>query len=238
VILLEALDFQARVATVQVADVDRAATERVAEISPRAERSAAALGDIEIAASALAQLGMESVVVVRAGRREQRALQSLVPGASGGPSVQVEAPHFQHRGRLDGDAVVYTSRFEHRRENLAWMALYTHALLATCNSGPGQRLRLVLYELFANILEHGQPRRAGATIAFELRFEPGTISGWIEDGCEPFDPTSHPLPVLAAHAGSRAARGYGLHIVRRCLGSLRHRQLASGNRLEFRMETV
>jgi anti-sigma regulatory factor (Ser/Thr protein kinase) len=155
------------------------------------------------------------------------------------PSTNVERRRaIVHRLELEDGKPTYVARFPHQLESLETIALYSGVALSTFGplTGPLHFVRLALYELCANAIEHGRPLAAGTEIELGLGFENGRVSGWIRDRCEEFDPSANPLPALAKHAAEGARRGYGLHMVHRILTTVTHDFDGTGNRLAFRKE--
>lgn len=143
-----------------------------------------------------------------------------------------------HRLELNDGNPTYVAHFPHRLESLETIALYSGIALSTFGplTGPLHFVRLALYELCANAVEHGQPLTTGIEIELGLGFEIGHVSGWIRDYCAEFNPSANPLPALAEHVAEGARRGYGLHMVHRILTTLAHDFDGTGNRLTFRKE--
>jgi anti-sigma regulatory factor (Ser/Thr protein kinase) len=95
------------------------------------------------------------------------------------------------------------------------------------------QLRLAIYEICANITEHGCPSGQRAEIGIHLRFAEGAIQGWIQDCCEYFDTAEVPLVSLPERAAARNRRGYGISVIRQLLDSFEHEFNEMGNRLTF-----
>jgi anti-sigma regulatory factor (Ser/Thr protein kinase) len=98
------------------------------------------------------------------------------------------------------------------------------------------KVRLGLYEILANVLEHGRMLRPGASLEVGLALEPDAVRGWIRDECARFDPRAWPSVPVADLVSGRSTRGYGIHLVRQILGTLEHRFDGNGNTLTFRKE--
>jgi anti-sigma regulatory factor (Ser/Thr protein kinase) len=227
-IVLEKLDVRAREATLRLG------------------AGADAPGAIDRTRGWLEQLGIEAIAVaspdgrrVLAPRPVAGPRQALWDPSVAAPAATLVAAPLVHRCQLDTDITTYMARFEHKRQSLETISAYVNALLATYEpQGVAlHHLHLALYEICANTLEHGRPRRAHARLDLELRFEPESISGWIRDDCQPFDPTSHPVRPMQEQLARSRGRGYGIHIIRRCLDAIVHRIEREGNHIEFRMET-
>jgi anti-sigma regulatory factor (Ser/Thr protein kinase) len=142
-----------------------------------------------------------------------------------------------HTLREVGGYPLYEIQLPHVDVSLRLVSIYTRLVLATF--GPQVRdlanLHLVLYELCANILEHGRPRHQDPKLQLAMQFRNGGIEGWIQDNCSNFDPFTAKLP---ARKNQAPHRGRGLHIVRRLLTSSGHEFNDKGNRLTFKMEVT
>jgi anti-sigma regulatory factor (Ser/Thr protein kinase) len=167
------------------------------------------------------------------------ATETRAPDPGPHPSTSGERRRtIVHRFELENGKPTYEARFPHQLESLETIALYSGVALSTFGplTGPLHFVRLALYELCANAIEHGRPFAPGVEIELGLSFDDGRVAGWIRDHCERFDPSANPLPTLAEHAAEGARRGYGLHMVHRILTTLTHDFDGTGNRLTFRKE--
>ena len=227
-IVLETLDVRAREATLRLGT------------GPDPQRA------VDRTRGWLEQLGIEAIAVatpegprVLAPRPATAPEPELWDPSAAAPAATLATAPLEHRCQLDRHITTYMARFEHKRQSLETISAYLNALLSTYEpQGVAlHHLHLALYELCANTLEHGRPRRAHARLEIELRFESASISGWIRDACQPFDPTSHPVRPMQEQLARPRARGYGIHIIRRCLDAIVHRFEREGNQIEFRMET-
>jgi anti-sigma regulatory factor (Ser/Thr protein kinase) len=156
------------------------------------------------------------------------------------PMTVEELPGLVHRYTGKGGAPSYEVTFEHRPESLRAISLYAGLVLeawvpaATANA----HLRLAIYELCANIIDHGTPRRPEPVLKIALRFDGRQVHGWIQDCCERFDPSTARVASLEELVAARSRRGYGIRIVRQLLDSYRHRFNETGNKLMFRKGVV
>jgi len=163
-------------------------------------------------------------------------LQILEHTASG------ENAELEHEWFLTEDGLVeYRARFPQERRAVASVNIYTAAALATY-MGRGRehlmQLRLAIYELCVNALEHGTPLSKDSQMLIALRFEEESISGWIQDACEAFDPLEQPLEELESLLLRRAARGYGLRMAIQLLDELSYEHNETGNLLRFSKRMV
>jgi anti-sigma regulatory factor (Ser/Thr protein kinase) len=157
------------------------------------------------------------------------------PGAT--HAAEVPPGLLQHRCRLAAAGrPLYTASFRHAMDGLRLLSPYTGLLLATFGPFPKSlmHLRVAIYELCVNTVEHGTPRRTPARLTLELRFEERAIAGTLHDECMPFDPRAAPVASFEDRLGARSARGYGIAMVHRLVDSLAHTAAAGGNRLDFR----
>jgi hypothetical protein len=95
-----------------------------------------------------------------------------------------------HRLDMDAGVPTYVARIPHRRDCLEAIATYTGIVLATHGPLRGSLnfFHLALYELIANILDHGRPMTTPCELELGLRLESDVVAGWLQDGCELFDP--------------------------------------------------
>lgn len=154
------------------------------------------------------------------------------------PVASLVAAGLTHRCRMHDGVPLYVGRVVHHRDSLEVISIYCDVLLSTLAARQSllSALRLALYEICANVLEHGRPLVADAGLEVALRCERSAVSGWIEDRCERFDPLAGPAVALPDRALQGHRRGYGISIIRSTLDSLSHRHDGAGNRLEFRKE--
>lgn len=152
---------------------------------------------------------------------EQRGLETLL---------------LDHQWCFEDNRLVYDARFSHEKAALPFMTAYFSLLLAAVGVRDAQILqfRLAMYELCANAVEHGIVLQTPPEIGIHLALTPGEVSGWIQDGCEHFDPTAQPVGSLRERAESRASRGYGIHMMHQLLEQFRHEFNTTGNRIHFR----
>jgi hypothetical protein len=93
------------------------------------------------------------------------------------------------------------------------------------------QLRIAIYDL----RQHHRARRAQrpARIDVHLQFLPEEIRGWVQDTCQPFDPSRIPETTIAERLEKRSTRGYGLTIMRLLLDTMEHEFNPTGNRITF-----
>jgi anti-sigma regulatory factor (Ser/Thr protein kinase) len=77
-----------------------------------------------------------------------------------------------------------------------------------------RRVRLVIEELFVNVVNYGFDDGGTHAITLDIRTEPGRATVVMEDDGRPFDPRSAPPPVLTGPLEQRQERGYGIYIVK------------------------
>ena len=141
--------------------------------------------------------------------------------------------------RIDADvAAEYVVRQPHAPGSLRPVSSFVALALATHLQSNSEllKVRLGLYEILVNVLEHGRPLRPGAALEVALVLEPGAVRGWIRDECSCFDPRQWPSVPVADLVSGRSTRGYGIHLVRQILGTLEHEFDGNGNTLTFRKE--
>ena len=141
-----------------------------------------------------------------------------------------------HRWTLEEGCAVYDARFSHESFSLPLISAYVTMLLASIGANESQimQLRLAVYEISANIIEHGIVRRNPAEIGIHIALMPGEVRGWIQDSCEHFNPLSKPAGSVKEHMTTRASRGYGIHMMRQLLQELDHQFNSTGNRTLFK----
>lgn len=141
----------------------------------------------------------------------------------------------KHRWIVYDDCMHYELTFPHRKESGNLVAMYSAIALATggpVDDGVLMQLRLAIYELCLNVLEHGRRREEPGEVRLGLRFEDQAIRGWIEDRCEPFNPLDA-KDSWGQRVAMRARRGYGIMIVRRLMDELSYEYTGHGNRISF-----
>jgi anti-sigma regulatory factor (Ser/Thr protein kinase) len=155
-------------------------------------------------------------------------------GATGVAEETEDGPP-RHRWLQEGAILAYETTFEHAPSSRDLVAVYTPLMLATF--GPQEadlmKLRVSIYEMCANLVEHGRPRRAPAVFTLGLRFLPGRIEGFLQDGCERFNPAEQPGGSVVQRAARRQPRGYGIAMFLQLLDRFEHEYTAAGNRLLF-----
>lgn len=112
----------------------------------------------------------------------------------------------------------------------------THVLeLAEADARRRMEMRVAIYELCRNVLDHGRPLTDHAEVELELHLDKDGVGGWLRDECEFFDISRHPARDIQALAADKAPRGYGLTLVRRIVTLESHEYLSGGNRISFRI---
>jgi len=151
-------------------------------------------------------------------------------------SKELDAVLYGHQGSVRGDHIDYEAHFAHQRMSPPLIASYVSLLLATIGTHESQILqfRLAMYEMCANVVEHGTLQQSPAEIGIHLALTPGEVHGWIQDGCDYFDLSAQPTGNIREHAETRAARGYGIHMMHQLLESIDHEFNTTGNRIHFR----
>jgi anti-sigma regulatory factor (Ser/Thr protein kinase) len=97
------------------------------------------------------------------------------------------------------------------------------------------RLRLVVEELVANLVEHAAWPAGLVPARLEVTWRPGDLAAALEDASLPFDPTAGREVAPPRLDGGRVG-GLGLELVRKMTTELRHlRPEGGGNRVEFRL---
>lgn len=167
-----------------------------------------------------------------AGWRRQRAAGDDPPA----PADPVRSYLLQHRCTLAAGLPVYAGSFHHEAGCLPQLSRYAALLLATygVQTTHLMQLRLALYEICANVVEHGLRSQRHGRIDLHLGFLANGIEGEVRDRCERFDPSEvlvSPMPVSLA---ARKPRGYGIRIIRQLLDDLGHEYDETGNRITFR----
>lgn len=159
------------------------------------------------------------------------------PAARGG-ALAVQAAGNRQALQLVCGRPRYEIEVAHAEASLRALSTYIGVVLAT--HGPAlhdlTHLRLVLYELAANVLEHGRPLGTDTVLQLGLLLGEHRIEGWLQDRCRPFDPFTAALSPIVDPVLHRRRRGYGLHIVRYFLTSFGHEYNDTGNRLTFSKE--
>jgi anti-sigma regulatory factor (Ser/Thr protein kinase) len=151
-------------------------------------------------------------------------------------AIGLEEVLLEHLATVEEGRLVYDARFSHEKAALPFMTAWMSILLAAAGFRETHILqsRLALYELSANAVEHGVVLQTPPEIGIHLALTPGELSGWIQDGCEHFDPTAQPAGSIRQRAESRATRGYGIHMMHQLLEQFRHEFNTTGNRIHFR----
>ena len=175
--------------------------------------------------------------------RRQRPLRAeTAEGKTNNPPLITAQPNTQassllgHRWTLEQGCAVYDARFSHESYSLPLISAYVTMLLASMGASESQimQFRLAVYEICANIVEHGVVRQQPTEIGIHLALMPGEVRGWIQDSCERFDPLSKPTGSVKEHMATRASRGYGIHMMRQLLQELDHEFNSTGNRTLFK----
>jgi anti-sigma regulatory factor (Ser/Thr protein kinase) len=141
----------------------------------------------------------------------------------------------RHHWLLTAEGLRYETVFVHSSASAELVGLWMALALVTF--GPQEdgllQLRTCIYEICANIFEHGRPLSETGTVTVTLQFLPNRVEGSVQDGCEPFDSSRQPLQSVLERAGARHRRGYGMHMMQRMLDRLEHEYNHAGNRLVF-----
>ncbi len=152
-------------------------------------------------------------------------------GAIQGTSVGLD-----HRWICYDDGLQYELGLPHRLDSGPLIATYSALALATYGrhgNGPLTQMRLAIYELCMNVLEHGRTRRGGARLRLSLLLSSWGLRGCVEDECEPFNPLSQPNHGLDTRFAMRAPRGYGIMIVQKLMDEVLYEYTGLGNRITF-----
>ena len=152
------------------------------------------------------------------------------------PLAEAARAHLMHhRWSLVDGLPVYDGRFRNAPDCLPLLSRYAGLLLATYGEQRKHlvQLRIAIYEICANIIEHGLRSRAPARIDVHLQFFPREIRGWVQDTCQPFDPSRMPETAIAERLEKRSKRGYGITIMRLLLDTMQHEFNPMGNRITF-----
>jgi anti-sigma regulatory factor (Ser/Thr protein kinase) len=142
----------------------------------------------------------------------------------------------KHRWIAYEDSIDYEVSFPHRKESGALVALYSALALATYGTVDESillQLRLAIYELCLNALEHGRLKETPGEIRLGLSLAQHAIRGWVEDCCEPFNPLQRARESWGQRVAMRARRGYGIMIVIRLMDELEYEYTGRGNRISF-----
>jgi anti-sigma regulatory factor (Ser/Thr protein kinase) len=250
VIVLEKLDIQARCAELRAisgtrghalhvvgrlqSSLDRLGIERVGLVLTSGQRLDIGPAGAPAAPAAVSGAAPRPVAAASSAPGEENGHPSM-----GGRSLTTAAlrgsAEITHRLEMNAGVPTYVASIPHRRDCLEAIATYTGIVLATHGPlrGPLSFFQLALYELIANILDHGRPLETPCELELGLRLESDVVAGWIQDRCQIFDPRSVSLPSLTQHLANRPRRGYGLHMVFNILDSLSHDFDGTGNRLAF-----
>lgn len=148
----------------------------------------------------------------------------------------LDAVLHEHRWSVQEDSMVYDAQFLHDPLTPPLIAAYVSLLLTAIGTRESQVLqfRLAMYEICANVIEHGRVRLSPAEIAIHLSLTPGEVNGWIQDSCEHFDLSAQPAGSIRERAETRASRGYGIHMMHQLLQGIHHEFNSTGNRIHFR----
>lgn len=141
----------------------------------------------------------------------------------------------RHSWELQDGLPVYDGSFHNSPDCLPQLSRYAGLLLATYGEQRKHlvQLRIAIYEICANIIEHGLRSRGPARIDVHLQFLPEEIRGWVQDTCQPFDPSRIPETTIAQRLEKRSTRGYGITIMRLLLDTMKHEFNPTGNRITF-----
>ena len=251
-IVLEKLDFQARSAELRALSGTRGhALHVIGRLQPALERLGIERVGLVLTSGQRFDLGRPVASAAPApGAAPGPAPRAIPPamsapkGGNGDASMREPAAatamlrgsaEIVHRLEMNGGVPTYIARIPHRRDCLEAIATYSGIVLATHGPLRGSLsfFQLALYELIANVLDHGRPLTTPCDLELGLRLESDVVTGWLQDHCELFDPRSVSLTPLTQHLVNRPRRGYGLHMVFNILDSLSHDFDGTGNRLAF-----
>lgn len=189
-------------------------------------------------------LGVRSVSLHAVGRNRPAAPARTLPPAAEArpvPAGGVGTPTLQglvHEAAWQGSGVRYRGAFPHELPSCHRIQAYTEFVLRA--AGVASRdmglVRLVVYELCANAVQHGTALRTPATIEVGFEITASSLQGWVRDQCAPFDPLLFPSTAVARLVSERRVRGYGLQMVRRVVDSLQHTHDGQGNVVSFTKE--
>jgi len=99
-----------------------------------------------------------------------------------------------------------------------------------------RRIRLVIEELFVNVINHAYDDAGAHAITLDVRTEPGRATVVIDDDGRPFDPRAAPAPVLEGPLEDRQERGYGIYIVRHLTSDFGYTRSNDRNRVRAVVE--
>lgn len=117
------------------------------------------------------------------------------------------------------------------------IAFYSAATLTTAGWIPIEdlmSLHLAIYELVANVIDHGCPLDDSSVLTLTLRLDQQGASVSIHDGCAPFVPEDRAVEAVLDRARTKAPRGYGVTLVARAVDRVEYDfgPLGNGIRLE------
>lgn len=160
-----------------------------------------------------------------------RALSTARP--SGTFDARCMVKHVVHQ--VSSSITLYTATFRHDLKSLRALSAYPAFLLATHPAEENVlfQVRLAIYEIGANIIEHGQIMHPGAVIQLRLRLDPMEIAGFLQDQCAFFDPATRAGGTVLERLAARQRRGYGIPMLLQLLDRMEHEFNDVGNRITF-----
>ena len=99
-----------------------------------------------------------------------------------------------------------------------------------------RRIRLVIEELFVNVMNHAYDHATVHAITLDVRTESGRATVVIDDDGRPFDPRTAPPPVLKGPIEERQERGYGIYIVKHLTSDFSYAREDDRNRVRAVIE--
>ena len=99
------------------------------------------------------------------------------------------------------------------------------------NAADAAAITLAAEELFANTINHGDPKATG--VEFELGYADGMMTARYRDDAGAFDPTQHPAPDTTLPLEQRPIGGLGIHCIRRTMPDFRYERVDGWNVITF-----
>ena len=98
------------------------------------------------------------------------------------------------------------------------------------------RVRLVIEELFVNIVRHAYDDGAAHDIVLDVRTGPGSATVVLEDDGKPFNPVDAPTPTWDGPLESRSEHGHGIVIVKHLAREFSYARADGRNRVRAVVE--
>jgi anti-sigma regulatory factor (Ser/Thr protein kinase) len=98
------------------------------------------------------------------------------------------------------------------------------------------RLRLYVYELATNSVEHAKYPNGIAMARVEIAVRPRTLRVIYEDNAESFDPSNGPEINVTEKLDNHDKRGFGLHLLRRAARTMKFSRKNGWNRTTFTID--